>query len=74
MDIHKFAREEGFHVPRSQVAITLSPKLSRPECSLYPVEGNWDLFFCFLEAEDSVSLGVRHIHFAIHFVDYCTYR
>ena len=43
-----------------KVAVTLSPKLSHESCTLYPVEGIWDLFFCFLEREDGVSLGVCH--------------
>ncbi|KAF9071084.1 hypothetical protein BDP27DRAFT_552198 [Rhodocollybia butyracea] len=58
LDIHREARKSGLQVPRSQVAITLSPKLKHSGCTLYPVEGIWDLFFCFLEAENSVSLGV----------------
>ncbi|KAJ6563927.1 hypothetical protein B0H19DRAFT_73896 [Mycena capillaripes] len=58
IDIYRAARGQGAQIPPSQVAITLSPKLSRPECCLYPVEGNWDLFICFLEGDDTVSLGV----------------
>jgi hypothetical protein len=42
-----------------KVAVTFSPKLASQECTLYPVEGVWDLFFCFLEHDDGVSLGVR---------------
>lgn len=40
------------------VAVTYSPKLANPECRLFPVEGSWDLFFCFLEHEEDVKLGV----------------
>ncbi|KAF9528634.1 amino acid adenylation domain protein [Crepidotus variabilis] len=58
LDVTDAHREAGSQIPPSQVAITLSPKLSRPECSLYPVEGPYDLFFCFLEGETSVTLGV----------------
>ncbi|KAJ7203596.1 amino acid adenylation domain protein, partial [Mycena pura] len=58
LDLSHANHVSGLQTPRSQVAITLSPQLSRPECSLYPVEGPYDLFFCFLEAKDSVSLGV----------------
>ena len=42
-----------------KVAVTFSPKLASEDCTLFPVEGIWDLFFCFLEREDGVSLGVR---------------
>lgn len=42
-----------------KVAVTFSPKLASDKCTLYPVEGVWDLFFCFLENDDGVSLGVR---------------
>lgn len=41
-----------------KVAVTFSPKLASKSCSIYPVEGVWDLFFCFLEHDDRVSLGV----------------
>ncbi|KAI1120014.1 non-ribosomal peptide synthetase [Nemania abortiva] len=41
-----------------RVAVTFSPKLASKKCTLYPVEGIWDLFFCFLEQDDGVSLGV----------------
>jgi hypothetical protein len=47
----------GLQTPQFQVAITLSPQLAS-NCSLYPVEGACDLFFCFLEEPDAVSLGV----------------
>ena len=58
LDVADAYRALGLPAPRAQVAITLSPKLSHEECSVYPVEGPYDLFFCFLEAEKSVSLGV----------------
>ncbi|KAJ6577997.1 hypothetical protein B0H19DRAFT_1253292 [Mycena capillaripes] len=57
-DLSHSLNASGLPTAPSQVAITLSPELSRPECSLYPVEGPYDLFFCFLEAKDDVSLGV----------------
>lgn len=41
-----------------QVAVTFSPRLARAGADLYPVEGVWDLFFCFLEQQDGVSMGV----------------
>lgn len=41
-----------------RVAVTYSPKLANPECRLFPVEGSWDLFFCFLEYDEDVKLGV----------------
>jgi len=67
LDISNAHRKLGLQVPPAQVAITLSPKLSRKECALYPVEGPYDIFFCFLEGDDGVSLGVSfvsrcHIH------------
>jgi len=41
-----------------KLAVAFSPKLASKKCILYPVEGVWDLFFCFLEQDDGVSLGV----------------
>ncbi|KAH8706253.1 hypothetical protein BGZ61DRAFT_493214 [Ilyonectria robusta] len=41
-----------------KVAVTYSPKLAKSGCRLFPVEGSWDLFFCFLEYENDVKLGV----------------
>lgn len=41
-----------------KVAVTFSPKLANKACSIYPVEGVWDLFFCFLGHDNGVSLGV----------------
>lgn len=58
LDISNAHRKLGLQVPPAQVAITLSPKLSRKECTLYPVEGPYDIFFCFLEGDDGVALGV----------------
>lgn len=58
LNLARAQNQAGLEVPRAQVAVTLSPKLSRSECCLYPVEGPYDLFFCFLEGADGVSLGV----------------
>ncbi|CAK5282791.1 unnamed protein product [Mycena citricolor] len=58
LDLQDAARAEGMQIPRSQVAVTLSPRLARNECELLPVEGAHDLFFCFLEGPDAVELGV----------------
>ncbi|KIK03064.1 hypothetical protein K443DRAFT_95740 [Laccaria amethystina LaAM-08-1] len=58
LDISNAHRKLGLQVSPAQVAITISPKLSRKECTLYPVEGPYDIFFCFLEGDDGVSLGV----------------
>ena len=58
LDISNAHRKLGLQVPPAQAAITISPKLSRKECALYPVEGPYDIFFCFLEGDDGVSLGV----------------
>ncbi|KAE8143523.1 hypothetical protein BDV38DRAFT_231552 [Aspergillus pseudotamarii] len=41
-----------------KVSVTFSPKLASENCTIYPVEGVWDLFFCFLETQTGVSLGV----------------
>ncbi|KAE8334193.1 hypothetical protein BDV24DRAFT_170444, partial [Aspergillus arachidicola] len=41
-----------------KVSVTFSPKLASENCTIYPVEGVWDLFFCFLETQNGVSLGV----------------
>ncbi|KDR67250.1 hypothetical protein GALMADRAFT_130449 [Galerina marginata CBS 339.88] len=57
LDLTEACSELGLQVPSTQVAITQSPKLARPECTLYPVEGSYDLFFCFSEGEETVSLG-----------------
>lgn len=62
LNLSRAQNQDGQEVPRAQVAVTLSPKLSRSECCLYPVEGPYDLFFCFLEGEDGVSLGVSRSH------------
>ncbi|KAL9093503.1 MAG: hypothetical protein Q9165_003898 [Trypethelium subeluteriae] len=43
---------------RLEVAVTFSPMLADSRCSLHPMERVGDLFFCFLEREDGVSLGV----------------
>lgn len=48
----------GSETAASKVAVTLSPKLADDRCTLYPVNGVWDLFFCFLEHDDGVALGV----------------
>ncbi|KZP12421.1 hypothetical protein FIBSPDRAFT_798902 [Athelia psychrophila] len=58
LNLSRAQNQDALEVPRAQVAVTLSPKLSRSECCLYPVEGPYDLFFCFLEGADGVSLGL----------------
>lgn len=58
LDLSRARASRGLETPRAQVAVTLSPKLSHKECTLYPVEGPYDLFFCFLEGDDNVTLGV----------------
>ena len=47
-------------LPDFKVAVTFSPKTANSRCTIYPVEGVWDLFYCFLEKEDGVSLGVSN--------------
>lgn len=68
LDISNAHRKLGLQVPPAQVAITLSPKLSRKECTLYPVEGPYDIFFCFLEDDDGVSLGVSLFQKGLTFI------
>ncbi|KAJ7208643.1 amino acid adenylation domain protein [Mycena pura] len=58
LDLCDAHRAAGLTAPRLQVAITLSPQLACRDCRLYPVEGSYDLFFCFLEGKDTVSLDV----------------
>ncbi|XP_044717203.1 AMP-binding enzyme domain-containing protein [Hirsutella rhossiliensis] len=60
MSLLEAARQEarGDEVMSEKVVVTYSPKLADARCTLYPVQGVWDLFFCFLEAGDGVSLGV----------------
>lgn len=58
VDLARSARESGLEYEPPRVAVTYSPKLAREECRLFPVEGAWDLFVCFLEYADDVKLGV----------------
>ncbi|KAJ6487589.1 non-ribosomal peptide synthetase [Mycena sanguinolenta] len=58
VDLCDALRRGGLRTPQFQVAITLSPQLAGPNCALYPVEGDCDLLFCFLEEKECVSLGV----------------
>lgn len=52
-------REDGDDGWKSdKVVVTYSPKLANKSCTLYPVQGVWGLFFCFLEHDSGVSLGV----------------
>jgi hypothetical protein len=57
-DLARARNVRGLEMLRPQIAITLSPKLARSECELFPVEGPYDLFFCFLEGINTVELGV----------------
>lgn len=50
-------QKQSFFPPK--VAVTYSPRLADQQCNLYPVEGAWDLFFCFLEQDSKVDLGVN---------------
>lgn len=58
IEVSRACREMNIDYQPPRVAVTYSPKLARTECRLFPVEGSWDLFFCFLEYEDDVKLGV----------------
>ena len=59
LDLARICRSKGIDYSPPKVAVTYSPRLANHECSLFPVEGAWDLFFCFLEEEDRVNLGVK---------------
>lgn len=58
MSLIEAAREKKESNHSDKVVVTFSPKLADKRCTLYPVQGVWDLFFCFLEQDDGVSLGV----------------
>ena len=58
LDVARSGRAHNVMYSPSKVAVTYSPGLADPKCRLYPVEGKWDLFFCFLEVGTSVELGV----------------
>nr|POF14112.1 hybrid pks-nrps synthetase tas1 [Quercus suber] len=62
IDVVRACREQGLDYQSPRVTVTYSPKLAEEECRLFPVEGSWDLFFCFLEYETDVKLGVRICH------------
>ncbi|KAB2573376.1 Hybrid PKS-NRPS synthetase TAS1 [Lasiodiplodia theobromae] len=58
IEVARCSRARNIQYQPPKVAVTYSPKLARQECQLFPVEGAWDLFFCFLEYENDVKLGV----------------
>lgn len=58
VDVVRSCRDRNLDYEPPRVTVTYSPKLANAECRLFPVEGSWDLFFCFLEYEDDVKLGV----------------
>ncbi|KAL2168434.1 hypothetical protein VTG60DRAFT_7295 [Thermothelomyces hinnuleus] len=43
---------------RFRVALSFTPTPADGRYDLYPIEGVWDLFFCFLGQDEGVSLGV----------------
>ncbi|KDQ18939.1 hypothetical protein BOTBODRAFT_28419 [Botryobasidium botryosum FD-172 SS1] len=55
VDLVQHARRNGLN-SEHRVSVTFSPKLASDICSLYPVEGVCDLFFCFLEEEDGGAI------------------
>ncbi|KAJ7098559.1 hypothetical protein B0H15DRAFT_797266 [Mycena belliarum] len=57
-DLARIRNRGGVAMLTPQVAVTLSPKLSRDEFELFPVEGPYELLFCLLEGRDTVELGV----------------
>lgn len=58
IEVARCSRAHNIQYQPPKVAVTYSPKLARKECQLFPVEGAWDLFFCFLEYKNEVKLGV----------------
>ncbi|BDD57852.1 hypothetical protein MPDQ_001039 [Monascus purpureus] len=58
LDIAKNCRENGIDFHPCKVAVSYSPKLAEDSCRLFPVEGNWDLFFVLLENDLGIELGV----------------
>lgn len=58
LDLARGSRCKGHDFRSPQVAVSYSPKLSNDNCQLFPVEGDWDLFFVFLDCADGVELGV----------------
>ncbi|KAI0185232.1 amino acid adenylation domain protein [Xylaria flabelliformis] len=58
VELVRACRSRNVDYKPPKVAVTYSPKLANSECRLFPVEGNCDLFFCFLEYEKDVKLGL----------------
>ncbi|KAM3505259.1 hypothetical protein MY10362_003058 [Beauveria mimosiformis] len=58
IELARISRESGNNYQPPKVAVTYSPKLAKAGCRIFPVEGPWDLFVCFLEEEYDVKLGV----------------
>ncbi|KAI0397031.1 amino acid adenylation domain protein [Xylariaceae sp. FL0594] len=58
LEVVRACRSLNIDYQPPRVAVTYSPKLAKAECRMFPVEGDWDLFFCFLEYETDVKLGV----------------
>lgn len=58
IEVARASRSFNINYKPPRVAVTYSPKLANSEYRLFPVEGSWDLFFCFLEHEEDVKLGV----------------
>ncbi|KAF7554762.1 hypothetical protein G7Z17_g2660 [Cylindrodendrum hubeiense] len=58
VEVVRSCRNMNIDYEPPKVAVTYSPKLAKSGCRLFPVEGSWDLFFCFLEYENDVKLGV----------------
>nr|POE79797.1 hybrid pks-nrps synthetase tas1 [Quercus suber] len=52
------ARKANIDCEAPRVAVTIIPKLAAAGCRVFPVEGRWDLYFCFQELQDGVTLGV----------------
>lgn len=51
-------RRHGLYCEPPRVAVTIIPRLAGPGCRVFPVEGRWELYFCFQETEDGITLGV----------------
>ncbi|KAI0190564.1 amino acid adenylation domain protein [Astrocystis sublimbata] len=58
IELLRTCRDMNINYQPPKVTVTFSPKLANGECRMFPVEGSWDLLFCFLEYEADVKLGV----------------
>ncbi|KAF2733364.1 acetyl-CoA synthetase-like protein [Polyplosphaeria fusca] len=65
IEVAAMCRDSNMLYTPPKVAVSYSPALADSRCRLFPVEGSWDLFFCFLQTGDNVQLGVVYDPVAI---------